>query len=113
MSLVEIKDFNELIDNKPFFDQPVKNKQEAYEKHIEMLNNDDYITGKLLDYLYYQKYYKLTGIDLSRQTNTNISQQINFLGKLEEDNGATMFFIAEKQQKTILNFSLDSLIVTG
>ena len=113
MSLVEIKDFNALIDNNPFFDQPVKNKQEAYEKLIEMLNNDDYITGKLLDYLYYQKYYKLTGIDLSRQTNTNISQQINFIGKLEEDNGATMFFIAEKQQKTILNFSLDSLIVTG
>ena len=28
MSLEEIKDFNGLIDNKPFFDQPVKNKQE-------------------------------------------------------------------------------------
>ena len=27
--LVEIKDFNALIDNKPFFDQPLKNKQEA------------------------------------------------------------------------------------
>ena len=27
--LVEIKDFNALIDNKPFFDQPVKNKQEV------------------------------------------------------------------------------------
>ena len=35
MTLVEIKDFNALIDNKPFFDQPVKNKQEAYEKLIE------------------------------------------------------------------------------
>ena len=30
MPLVEIKDFNALIDNKPFFDQPVKKKQEAY-----------------------------------------------------------------------------------
>ena len=30
MSLVEIKGFNALIDNKPFFDHPVKNKQEAY-----------------------------------------------------------------------------------
>ena len=30
---------------------------------------------------------------------------------MEEDDGATMFFIAEKQQKTISNFSLDSLIV--
>ena len=28
MSLEEIKDFNALIDNKTFFDQPVKNKQE-------------------------------------------------------------------------------------
>ena len=35
MSLVEMKDFNTLIDNKPFFDQPVKNKQEAYEKVME------------------------------------------------------------------------------
>ena len=41
MSLVEIKDFNVLINNKPFFDQPVKNKQEAYEKHIKILRNDD------------------------------------------------------------------------
>ena len=32
MPLIEIKDFSALIDNKPFFDQPVKNKQEAYEK---------------------------------------------------------------------------------
>ena len=42
MLLVEIKDFNVLIDNKPFFDQPVKSKQEAYEKRIEMSRNDDY-----------------------------------------------------------------------
>ena len=41
-----------------------------------------------------------------------IPQQINFIGKLEEDNAATMFFIAKKQQKSILNVSLDSLTVT-
>ena len=29
MPLVKIKDFNALIDNKPFFDQPGKEKQEA------------------------------------------------------------------------------------
>ena len=61
--------------------------------------------------MYHQKYYKLIGIDLSRQTNTNIPQQINFVGKLEDDD-AKVFFITEKQQKTVLNFSLDSLIVT-
>ena len=29
MPLIEINDFNALIDNKPFFDQPVTSKQEA------------------------------------------------------------------------------------
>ena len=41
----------------------------------------------------------------------SISQQINFVGKLEEDDGATMFFNPENQQKTILNVSIDLLIV--
>ena len=35
ITLVEIKDFNALINNKPFFDQPVKNKQEAYKKLVK------------------------------------------------------------------------------
>ena len=96
MLLVEIKTFNTLIDNKPFFDQQVKNKQEAYEKLMEMSRNDEYTTGNLLDYLYHQKYCKLIAIDSSKQTNTNIPQQMNFIGKLEEKNGATMFFITEK-----------------
>ena len=47
-----------------------------------MSRNDDYTTGNLLDYLYHQNYHKLTGIDLSRQTNINIRQQIHFIGKL-------------------------------
>ena len=38
MSLVKIKHFNALIDKKPFFDQPVINKQEGYEKPVEMPN---------------------------------------------------------------------------
>ena len=109
--LIEIKDLNALIDNKLFFDQPLK-KQETYEKLIGMSRNKDFTTGNLLDFLYHQNDDKFIGADLSRQTNTSILQQINFIGKLEEDNAATMFFIAEKQQKTILNFSIDSLIVT-
>ena len=62
-----------------------------------MSRNDDYTTGNLLDYLYHQKYYKLTDIDLSRKANSNIPQQINFIGKLEEDEGGTMSFITEKK----------------
>ena len=67
-----------------------------------------YTTGNLEDFSYCQNYYKLIGIGLSRQANTSIPLQINFTGKLEEDDGATMFFIAEKQQKAVLNVSLDS-----
>ena len=33
--LAKIKDFNLLIGNKMFFDQPVKNNQEAHEKLVE------------------------------------------------------------------------------
>ena len=109
MPLVEIKDFNALNDNKQFFDQPKKNKQEAYKKPIEVSRNNDYTTGNLVDYLNHQKHYNLIGINLSGQTNKTIPQQIHFTGKLEEDDGATMFFINEKQQKTISNFFLDSL----
>ena len=76
-----------------------------------MSKNDFYTTGNLLDFSYHQNYYKLIGTNLSRQANTNIPQQSNFIEKLEEDDGARMFFIAEKEQKAILNFSLDSLIV--
>ena len=35
ISLVKIKDFIALIDNKPFFDQPIKNKQEVYENLLK------------------------------------------------------------------------------
>ena len=47
----------------------VKNKPVVNEKLSQMSRNNDYTTGYLLDYLYHQKYYKLIGIDLSRQTN--------------------------------------------
>ena len=77
-----------------------------------MSRNDDYTTGNLIDYLYHQKHYKRTGTDLSKQKNVSIPQQINFTGKLGEHDGATIFSIAQKQQNVILNFSIDSLIIT-
>ena len=49
MSLVEIKDFNGLIENKTFFDQLLKNKQEVYEKLVEILRSSDYTIGNLLE----------------------------------------------------------------
>ena len=64
-----------------------------------MSKKDDYTTGNLLDCLYHQNYYKLIGIDLSRQTNANIPQQINFTEKLEEDDGASMFLLLKSSKK--------------
>ena len=37
ISLVEIKDFNALINNKPFFDQLIKSNKEAYEELVQIL----------------------------------------------------------------------------
>ena len=95
---VEVNDFNVLIDGKSFFDLPVKNDEEAYEKIIDMSNNSDYTTGILLDYAYYKKHYRLIAIDLSKQTKLKDPQQINFIGKLLRNTGATMFFIIEKSE---------------
>ena len=65
---VQIKDFNVLINEKSFFDLPIKNEEEAYEKIIDMCNNNDYMTGNLLDFAYYKENYKLIATDLSKQT---------------------------------------------
>ena len=39
IQLLEIKDFNGSINNKTFFDQLVKNKQEAYKKPMEIMKS--------------------------------------------------------------------------
>ena len=110
---VEIKDFNVLIDGKSFFDVPVKNKEEAYEKIMSISKNNDYTAGNLLDYEYFSKHYKIIATDLSKQTelsNLNLRQQINFIGKLEDDK-AIMFFIIEKSEETIFEFLQSSVSI--
>ena len=103
---IEIKDFNDLIDRKSFFDLPVKNKEEASEKIIDMSNNNAYKTGNLLDFRYFKENYKLTATDLSKQTKSKDPQQIDFIGKLENQNHwATMVFIIEKSEEITFNFS--------
>ena len=110
VSNVEIKDFNVLIDVKSFFDLSVKNEEDAYEKVIEMSNNNDYTSGNLFDFGYFKESYKLIAIDLSKQTKLKDLQQISFIGKCEnQDHGATMFFIIEKSQETTFKFSQNSV----
>ena len=99
---VEVKDFNVLIDQKLLFEAPVRNKEEAYEQITEISKNNDYTTGNLLDYEYFKDHCKLIAIDLSKKIeleNPALKQQINFIGRLEENN-ATMFFIIEKKEET-------------
>ena len=57
----EIKNFNVFIVGKSFFDLPVKNKEETYEKTMDISNNNDYTTGNLLDFIS-KKSYRLTAI---------------------------------------------------
>ena len=64
-----------------------------------MPKNNEYTTGNLLDFLHDQNYYKLIGRDLSRQANATVPQHVNFTVKLEEDDGATIFFIPKSSKK--------------
>ena len=70
-----------------------------------MSNNNEYTTGNLLDFTYLKKNYELIAIDLSKQTKLKDPQQINVIGKLSRNTGATMFFISEKSEETTFNFS--------
>ena len=106
MPSVEIKDYNVLIDDNAFFELPIKNIEETYEKIIQITDHSSYYTrGNLLDYEYFKEIYKLIAIHLSKQIeleNKDIKQQINFIGNLEHDN--VMFFITEKSEETMIEF---------
>ena len=80
-----------------------------YVPSIEIKDYNVLIEGNayLLDYDYFKEHYKLIAIDLSKQIeseNKDIKQQINFIGNLDRDDGAVMFFIIEKSEETILEF---------
>ena len=107
VSSVEIKDYNVLIDGNAFFELPIKNIEETYKKIIQITDHSGYYTrSNLLDYEYFKEHYKLIAIDLSKQIeleNKDI-KQINFIGNLDRDDGAVMFFIIEKSEETIIEF---------
>ena len=65
----EIKDYNAMIEGKNFFDQPVETNVRTYDniQKISAGQGDDYTTGCLLDYNYFNKCYKMIAKDLSEQ----------------------------------------------
>ena len=103
-----------LIDGKPFFEIPVKNKEEAYEAIIEMTKNNDYTTGNLLNYEYFKDHYQLIAIDLSKQIeleNPDLKQQTNFIGRLEENNATVFLIIQKKEEPTFSQKSVDVVCI--
>ena len=66
---VEITDYNVMIEEKNFFDQPVKYDNVTYEniKNIPTGQWDDYATGCLLECTYFKNYYNMIAMDLSKQ----------------------------------------------
>ena len=65
---VEIKEYHVLIDGNAFFELPIKNIEETYEKIVQITDHSGYYTrGNLLDYKYFKEHYKLIAIDLSKQ----------------------------------------------
>ena len=65
-----------------------------------MSKNNDYTTGILLDYEYFSEHFELIVVDLSKQIEletSDLKQQINFIGKLEDDR-SIVFFIIEKSE---------------
>ena len=58
-----------------------------------------------MDFVYFKENYGLIAIDLNKKTKLKDPQQINFIGKVEEqNNGATIFFIIWKSEETIFEF---------
>ena len=74
----------DMIDRKNIFDQPGKSDiiTYIYIHKIVTGEGDDYTTGCLLNYNYFNKHYKMIAIDLSKQqvpdADPKAIQQINF-----------------------------------
>ena len=105
---VEIKDDKVLIDLQPFYDIPIKNKEQTYKKITELFNHDNYTTKNSLTYEYFCNH-KLIAIDLSKQNSDFKNQQIDFVGKLEQN--ATIFLITEELVTTGIKFKQNTLTI--
>ena len=110
---VEIKDYNIMINGENFFDQPVKNNKVTQENIIKIATGqgDDYITGCLLDYLYFKDSYKVIAVDLSKQQSLDAdpreNQEINFTANLDRAGNTRTYFILEEVKETKLTFDME------
>ena len=66
---IDLKEYNVIIDGTNFYDNPIENIIEKYRelKKVMIGKGEDYTTGSLLDFNYFDKHYKLITVDLSKQ----------------------------------------------
>ena len=110
----KIENYNIEIDGKNFYDQPIDDSIKQYDeiRKISTGQGDDYTTGCLLDFAYFEKNYRLIAADLSKQkaldADSRSIQQIIFTGKIKAtaDNARVIiYYILEKSEETMLEFS--------
>ena len=114
LSRVKIENYNIEIDGRNFYDQPINDLIKQYDeiRKVSTGQGDDYTTGCLLHFAYFEKNYRLIAADLSKQkaldADSRAIQQIIFTGKITSTVANTrvvIFYILEKSKETILEFS--------
>ena len=96
---VKIENYNMEIDGKNFYDQPINDTIKQYDKirKISTGQGDDYATGCLLDFAYFEKNYRLIAVDLIKQialdADLRAIQQIIFTGKIKATDPNTRVII--------------------
>ena len=111
---IKIENYNIEIDGRNFYDQPINGSIKQYDeiRKISKRKDDDYTTGCLLDFDYFEKNYGIIAADLSKQkvldADSRAIQQIIFIGKIKAAVANTkviIFNVLEKSKETILEFS--------
>ena len=99
---------NVIIDGRNFYNNPIESDIEKYRelKKVMIGKGEDYTTGSLFDYNYFDKHYKLIAVDLSKQKELDADpraiQQIEFQYMLETN--SIIYWVLEKSKETILEF---------
>ena len=79
---IKIENYNIEIDGRSFYDQPINDSIKQYDeiRKISTGQGDDYTTGCLLGFAYFEKKYRLIAADLSKQkVLMQIQEQFNKL----------------------------------
>ena len=109
LSRIEIENYNIEIDGRNFYDQPISEliKQQDKVRKKSTGQGDDYTAGCLLDFVYFEKSYRLIAVDLSKQKALDAEsiaiQQIIFTGTASA--AVIIYYILEQSKETILEFS--------